>query len=165
MGIPMLGYAWPAAWITFVPVALVEGLMARRVLGLRTGQALKLSLAANGWSTLAGIPVAWLGLVVLQMLTDAVLALANLGATPALMWALAPLHAAWLPPVRATWIVSAAGAFLCVPFFLMSVWIEGKVAARYASPRAATRWARRANMVTYGAITSALIATTLLELV
>lgn len=56
VGLPMLVVAWPTAWILFVPVVLVEALVARKMLSLSARDALKLSLVANTWSTLSAFP-------------------------------------------------------------------------------------------------------------
>ncbi|WP_437955718.1 hypothetical protein WME76_30035 [Sorangium sp. So ce119] len=149
-GIPMIVVAWPASWIAFVPVVLVEAAVARRVLALPTREALKLSLVANAWSMLAGIPITWALLMALEMLVWPMLSVVgrDLEAVPSLL--LIPIYAPWIPPVEEPWIVFAAGAFLCVPFFFASVWIEARSAGRRVPAADALRWARRANAVTYG---------------
>ncbi|WP_437630374.1 hypothetical protein [Sorangium sp. So ce854] len=149
-GIPMIFLVWPASWIVFVPVVLVEAAVARRVLRLPTREAIVLSLAANAWSTLAGIPVTWALLTVIEMALGPTLltTLPELRAAPA--WLLIPLYAPWLPPVKERWIGFAAAAFLCVPFFFASVWIEARSAGRRVPAADALRWAKRANVATYG---------------
>jgi hypothetical protein len=71
-----------------------------------------------------------------------------------------PFYAAWLPPFRdaPSWLVPAAGAVLCVPFFLASVWIERNVAQRFAGLHsgAVRRWAWWANVASYSVIASTL---------
>ncbi|WP_437995848.1 hypothetical protein WMF26_32130 [Sorangium sp. So ce185] len=150
VGIPMLVFAWPASWIAFVPVVLVEAAVARRVLRLPTREAIKLSLAANAWSTLAGIPITWALLTVLEMTVAPILAMArdDLGTAATLL--MVPISAPWLGPVKEGWRVLAAGAFLCVPFFFASVWIEARSARRRVPAADALRWAKRANAATYG---------------
>ncbi|WP_437752328.1 hypothetical protein [Sorangium sp. So ce1389] len=83
-GIPMIFLVWPASWIVFVPVVLVEAAVARRVLCLPTRDAIKLSLAANAWPTLAGIPVTWALLTVIEMAVGPILSmtLRDLGTAP-----------------------------------------------------------------------------------
>ncbi|KYF49199.1 hypothetical protein BE04_08065 [Sorangium cellulosum] len=150
IGIPMLIFAWPASWIAFVPVVLVEAAVARRVLRLPTREAIKLSLAANAWSTLAGIPITWALLTVLEMTVAPTLSRArgDLGTAATLL--MVPISAPWLGPVKESWRVLAAGAFLCVPFFFASVWIEARSAGRRVPAADALRWAKRANSATYG---------------
>ncbi|WP_437671573.1 hypothetical protein [Sorangium sp. So ce131] len=149
-GIPMIVVAWPASWIAFVPVVLVEAAVARRVLALPTREALKLSLAANAWSTLAGIPITWALLMGLEMLAGLMLSMVGPDLGTVATSLLIPFYAPWLPSVEERWIVLAAGAFLCVPFFFASVWIEARSAGRRVPAAEALRWAKRANAVTYG---------------
>ncbi|XXX72978.1 hypothetical protein WMF30_35550 [Sorangium sp. So ce134] len=149
-GIPMIVLAWPASWITFVPVVLVEAAVAQRVLRLPTREAIKLSLAANAWSTLAGIPITWALLTVLEMSVGPILSMAHGDLGTAANLLMLPLSAPWLGPVKEGWKVFAAGAFLCVPFFFASVWIEARSAGRRVPAADALRWARRANSATYG---------------
>lgn len=149
-GIPMIVLAWPASWIAFVPVVLVEAAVARRVLALPTREALRLSLAANAWSTLAGIPITWALLTCLEMLAWSMLPMIGRELETVATSLLIPFSAPWIPSVGERWIVFAAGAFLCVPFFFASVWIEARSAGRRVPAADARRWAKRANAVTYG---------------
>src|SRR5262245_54837395 len=73
VGIPVGIVFWPATWILFLPVVLVEAGIARRVLGLRFWDGLKLSLKANAWSTVAGVPLACLLMFVLGLFLGSVL--------------------------------------------------------------------------------------------
>jgi hypothetical protein len=160
-GFPMLVLAWPAALLLFVPVVLVEGLLARRMLGLSTRDALKLSLIANAWSTLLGVPLTWLALLLLEIVGT--LPLNLVAGNSRLVWLFAPLYAAWLPPVNGFWPVFASGAVLCVAFFFASVWIEARSARRRVPADRALAWAKRANLVTYAPAFVALAAAALLK--
>ncbi|WP_437964287.1 hypothetical protein WMF04_31805 [Sorangium sp. So ce260] len=162
-GIPMIYLAWPASWVVFVPVVLVEAAVAQRVLGLPTRDALKLSLAANAWSTLAGIPITWALLLLPEMLVGLILSAFRLDPSTLAIALFAPLFAPWLPPVKEGWIVFAAGAFLCVPFFFASVWVEARSARRRVPAAQALRWARRANTVTYGFFLALLLLAALIS--
>jgi hypothetical protein len=55
--VPPIVVVWPAAWILFVPVVLIEAATAVRVLGVTYGAALWLSFRANLLSTALGIPI------------------------------------------------------------------------------------------------------------
>jgi hypothetical protein len=74
---------------------------------------------------------------------------------------MAPFFAPWLPPVKEGWLVFAAGAFLCVPFFLTSVWVEARSAGQRVPAAQALRWAKKANAVTYGFFVVVLVAAAL----
>jgi len=163
-GIPMLVFVWPGAWASFVPIVAIELFVARRTLGLGAARALRVSLAANAVSTLVGIPLTWLVAVVFEMSGAAIVSGFDPPELPRwLEAALFPMYAAWLPPApeEGWWLVALAAAFLCVPFFLVSVWVEAKVASRLlpeVPPAAIERFSRIANAVTYGLIVAGLLA-------
>lgn len=81
-------------------------------------------------------------------------------------WVEMPFYAAWLPPFRdmEQWVVPAAGALLCLPFFFASVWVERTVARRFSAfPRTELqRWAWRANLLTYSLVAAGLAIAALL---
>jgi hypothetical protein len=68
VGMPMIVLVWPGAWVLFLPVVALESVVANRLLKLSAGRALRVSFVANLVSTLAGIPVTWLLLLMLQWL-------------------------------------------------------------------------------------------------
>jgi hypothetical protein len=144
----MLAVVWPPAWLLFVPVCVVEALIAKRVLALPLVQCAKLSLVANAWSTLVGIPLTWLALVLIEIAGGAAISVS--GARPNFNWiVLAPLSAPWLGPGIRPWHVPAAAAFLCIPFMLASIQVERWSAAKRVSGQEARRWAYIANLTTY----------------
>ncbi len=85
-------------------------------------------------------------------------------------WDWSPFGSGWLEPLLApAWlgpdakmpIVHAASMVLCVPFFLVSVWIEQRLAWRWErglSVGLIKRWAWRANSATYALIVLGLAA-------
>ena len=68
VGMPMIVLVWPGAWVLFLPVVALQSVVAHRLLKLSAGRALRVSFVANLVSTLAGIPVTWLLLLMLQWL-------------------------------------------------------------------------------------------------
>lgn len=152
-GIPMLALAWPAAWVTLAPVVLIEMLVARRVLALSWGRCAWLSLRANAWSTVVGIPLAWLLMLGAEIVGAILVTLLGLFGRPPL-WSLAPLaplFSAWVPPFEMAphWTILGAALMLCVPFYAVSVRLEARTAERFVDSAAALRWARAANRTTY----------------
>jgi hypothetical protein len=162
-GVPMLAFVWPGFWLAFIPIVLIEALVARRVLGLALSDGLRVSLSANLWSTALGIPLTWLALLLPEMGAGYAVASLELEATGPGWYLLAPLMAPWLGPGATSWQVYAAAAWLCIPFCLMSMWIEGWAASRRLSREHARKWARAANLVTYGPATAALVLLALTE--
>ncbi len=65
-GVPMLWLVWPAAWMMLVPIIALEAVVARRVLTTGWAESLKVSTVANVVSTLAGIPLTWLALLLIE---------------------------------------------------------------------------------------------------
>jgi hypothetical protein len=157
-GVPMLVYVWPSAWVLFVPICLIEALIAKRVLRLPLVQCAKLALVANAWSTLVGIPLTWCGMLLVELLAG--LGIAVTGARPSGVWSalLSPFVVAWLGPVARAWHVYTAAALLCIPFCFVSIRVERWSAAKQVPLAAARRWANIANLATYVPLVVALAA-------
>lgn len=153
-GLPMIVLIWPASWLAFVPIVVVEAAVARRMLRFSWRDAGLLSLVANAWSTIVGIPLTWVGMLVVEWV--AVLGVQPLPASA--HWVALPFMAPWFLPTAKGWDVFAAAAVLCVPFYFVSFRIEARSACRRVSREDAMRWAKVANLFTYGPITLALVA-------
>ncbi len=153
VGIPMLAVAWPLFWLTFVPVVLIEAEVAHRQLGLGRKQAIKISAVANALSTLIGIPVVWVGLVLLEMAIG--YSLSGVVTIDGWQYALFPFMAAWLFPTEDVRIVFAAFMVLVIPFYIASIYLESRVARRYLAHVDAAlvwKWATTANALSYACI-------------
>jgi len=139
--VPMSGGFWQASWVLLVPVVLVEGVVARRVLSLPLGRCFKIAVVANLVSTAIGIP-----LVLLTALLGAVIAI--------------PIEPASIGPSGGGWVVAAASLALCVPCFFASVYVERWVARKMVAPELHPRidsWSWRANLISYSGIVLMLI--------
>jgi hypothetical protein len=114
-----------------------------------------MAASANLVSTLVGIPVTWGILVFLQLITGAG---AGWGLETPLQKVLAvTVQSPWLIPYEGDldWMVPAAAAVLCVPFFFMSVWCENVVARGLVEKSLRPnvwQWAWLANSLSYGLI-------------
>ena len=156
--------------ILLVPVILIEGVLCRRWLGLKTWQAIKINALSNLASTLIGVPIAWAVMLAVEFTTFGTMSLVD-KIHPIQNWH-SPianvifflLSSAWVAPVegRDQWLVSAATLVLLIPFFFASYWIEYLVVRRMVGrldgdepnltyPRIRTA-VRNANLVTYGAM-------------
>ena len=62
----MLALAWPAQWLALIPIILVESEIFRRALQLPFRSLIKPIGKANLVSTLVGIPLAWLAMLLLE---------------------------------------------------------------------------------------------------
>ncbi len=153
-GVPMLAVVWPASWILLFPVILLEAAVGRRVLRVSWKQALVVAAKANALSTLVGLPLTWLGLVILEMFVSGRAFGLDI---PGRRILAVTVQSPWLLPYEHDlyWMIPAAAAALCVPFFFMSVAVEYLV-ARYSVPpeqrRAVGAWAWLANLASYGLI-------------
>jgi hypothetical protein len=134
------------------------------MLALPTAQCARLALRANGWSTLAGIPLTWLALVLLEIAVSFGLSIGEVDPGIARPF-LAPIFAPWLWPTDQSWHVLAAATFLCIPFMLVSMRVERWAAERQLPRDDARRWAERANLVTYAPIIAGLVGMTVISYV
>ncbi len=127
-GLPMIALAWPWAFFLILPIVAIEIWASRRSPGTLPARARSICVA-NIISTIAGWPLAWWIMVFIQMNVipggGGVYGLS----TPLGAIASVTLQAAWLIPYEQDlyWMIPAAGAFLMIPFFLMSVLIEDLV--------------------------------------
>jgi hypothetical protein len=149
----MIAFEMPAMVAMLVPVIFVEALVLHRHLRLGTVRSVKLSASANIASTLIGIPLSWLAMLVIELVTAPVMAFVP--GSPVRMVAAAVLASAWLPPVEEAhllWLVPVAAMVLLVPAFVVSYLLERRILARACPeiPRAdLSRACWRANEVSY----------------
>jgi len=167
VGLPMLAVMWPPAWLLLLAIVPVEGYFARRILSLDWRSALGLSLRANLVSTLVGIPLTWFVLLLVEFGTGYAVYLLKVdeaSVPSAVQRAVAiTVLAPWLGPGDglSAWIVPAAAAYLCIPFFFASVLIENRVALRRLGPLETPRvrkWSWYANGFSYSIIFACLVA-------
>ena len=159
VGIPMIFVEWPLMIGAMIPVIIVEALLIRRWVPLSYRDAFIGTAKANLLSTLAGVPLAWLAMFVLEM---AVIYPVGMAADK-WHWSLdSPffqvlgfvIGMAWIgPPEEAGyWLVPLAAALLLIPSFYVSVWLERKI-CRKAWPQidalAVRRGVFRANLASY----------------
>ena len=154
VGIPMLAVVWPVAWLAFLPVVLVESLVALQGLELRFRRALVVTAAANAVSTLVGIPIVWFIMVIIQMTMTGGGSLWHASDSPTQAVIAACRRAAWLGPYEQLWMVPLAAIFLCIPFYFASVLIEYLVVRCMVTngPSEVRRFCWRANLWSYMAI-------------
>lgn len=161
-GVPMLALLWPASWIAFIPVVIIEAWIARRIIGLTWKPAVIRSSIANATSTLIGIPLTWGALLVVELVLSGGGRAFGIDTIPQKLFA-AIVQAPWLIPYEEdlNWLVPTAAIVLLVPFFFASVFIE-----RWAFDRKkqlekslVQLWSWKANLATYGIILFLLLCT------
>ena len=161
-GVPMLALLWPASWIAFIPVVIIEAWIATRIIGLTWKPALIRSSIANATSTLVGIPLTWGALLIVELGLSGGGRAFGIETLPQKLFA-AVVQAPWLIPYEEEldWLVPTAAIVLLVPFFFASVFIE-----RWAFDRKkqlekplVRLWSWKANLVTYGIMLLLLLGT------
>jgi len=151
-GVPMLFLTLPAMIIALVPVIAVESIVVGRLLGTTAISKAKSVAIANVASTLIGLPLTWVALVAVQLVSGGGSAYGLVTPTQKLLavtW-----QAPWLIPYEGDlyWMVPAASLFLLVPFFFASYFVEALIVVGLNNklPRVQVRSAVfRANIVSY----------------
>ena len=144
----------------FIPIVLIEAIILRRSLMLEFVAALKLSARINLISTIAGIPLAWLLMFLLELATGIPIGMwfdgHHASQLPDSIGALlsVTLWSAWVGPGNGSgyWMVPAASLSLLIPSFLISYWLEAMVAGTVLADRQRTlvrSAVLRANLATY----------------
>ena len=130
-GVPMLIIYGPVLLIALVPIIVLESAIINHTANIGfAAMSWRVGLA-NAVSTLMGVPLTWLALVLIQMFTGG--GSAHGVGLHAVTW-----QAPWLIPYEDDlhWMVPAAGLVLTVPFWFVSVVIESKVLNRTLRQRA-----------------------------
>ena len=148
----MLFLTLPAMIIALVPVIAVESIVVGRLLGTTAISKAKSVAIANVASTLIGLPLTWVALVAVQLVSGGGSAYGLVTPTQKLLavtW-----QAPWLIPYEGDlyWMVPAASLFLLVPFFFASYFVEALIVVGLNNklPRVQVRSAVfRANIVSY----------------
>lgn len=153
IGVPMIFLAIPVMVIALLPIISLEAFALCRSLSLPFNQALRVATFANLASTLVGIPITWLLLVAVQLVTGGGAAYGL--KTPLTKFLSVTWQAPWLIPYESDlhWMIPAAGLFLLIPFFFASWYVEYLVAKRIlkrVDPNDTWRGVRNANIISYG---------------
>ncbi len=145
VGVPMIFPQFILMVFAFVPVVVIEALLVRKTMGLTIRGALTDVAIANLWTTLLGVPLAWIVMLVIELVGTAGGTALGMN-TPAQMLASVTLQAAWLVPYEQylVWMIPAAATFLLLPCFVVSLVIERRVLTR--------RWVGRDRKAVFSAV-------------
>jgi hypothetical protein len=152
----MLAVVWPMFIPAFIPVVAIESWVVHRSLNIPWRIAATQMVKANIFSTLIGIPLAWLAAVAVEFF--AFWALYATGAESYLPHTVVEagriiFSMSWLGPGgNGYWRIPIAAIALLVPFFFASFWTEAWYASRKLCPEApeqARRAIWRANVHSY----------------
>lgn len=152
-GVPMIILIIPGFSFSLIPIIIIEYFYLKRKLVLEPVKARAVSIIANLVSTVVGVPLTWIVLVVIQMFTGGGRAYgldSVIGRLIAVTW-----QAPWLIPYESDldWMVPMAGIILLVPFFFVSWWVEYLISRkmlRGTDAKAVKSAVYYANLITYG---------------
>jgi hypothetical protein len=122
-GLPMIFVTFPLMVCALVPVILVEIWVAKPKLGATYAKSAWAVGLANVVSTVIGVPLAWIVVLGLELLTDR---LFNDRLAPVSVIVNLILGPAWIGPPDSghDWIIPAAAMILLIPTFFASWYIE-----------------------------------------
>ena len=152
----MIFLVFPAFALSLVPIILIEAIYIARKLGLSNKESFKTVTISNLVSTVVGVPLTWIFLVAIQVITGGGSSYGTDTITEkilAVTW-----QAPWLIPHEQElyWMVPVAGLVLLIPFFFVSWWSEYLVSKRLLKSvegEILKLTIRNANMITYGLLT------------
>jgi len=156
----MLALLWPASWVLFIPIVVIEAWVARRIVELDWQTSLKKAGIANAVSTLVGIPLTWGVLGVIEIILSQGGRAYGINTLSGKLIAVT-LQAPWLIPYESdlNWMIPSASIFLLIPFFFASVFIERWVFGWKSQLDKAKikTWSWKANLLTYGLLQLVLV--------
>jgi len=129
IGVPMVAIFLPPMWLSLIPVILLESWILHRRLFVSHQSALLASTVGNVATTVVGIPLVWLVLAILEgSCCGTAHGLASFGDKIYAVTVQAP----WLIPYEKDlgWMIPVALLVLFVPFFGITVAIEGYLSRR-----------------------------------
>ena len=153
MGVPMIFSSLPMMIIALLPIIFLEAFSFYSALELNFWRALKIETVANLTSTFIGIPIAWLLLVGIQLITGGGSAY-GINTLPkqflAVTW-----QSPWLMPYQNNlrWMIPVARIVLLIPFFFAS-WFCEYLVIKYLfddiNSNGLSYTVRDANLLSYG---------------
>lgn len=130
-GVPMIFITLPYMIIGLIPIIIIEAYILVKKIGSSFKQTVKISTIANVVSTIIGMPITWLLLVLIEMVTTDGGRAYGLN-TPLKKFLAVTLQAPWLIPYEGDfyWMIPTATLSLLIPFFFASWFIEYKMAQK-----------------------------------
>lgn len=151
IGVPMIGLILPAAWLLLIPVIFIEAFVGGRITKMPFRRILAVATASNCFSTLLGVPLAWLTMALVEG--------HFFGTAKGLdsVWKeiyAVTIQAPWLIPYDKDldWMIPTAAAVLVLPLWMMSVVSEYFIVRRMLPELSCDmkwRWTWKANAISY----------------
>jgi len=125
MGIPMIAVEVPLMAMAFVPIVLLEAFVFAKRLEVPYRRAFKAVTAANVFSTVVGVPLAWFVMFLPACVGGEMMHL-ELPDSPVGAILSVLCGSAWLGPIAEndSWRLPTALLVLLVPTYFTSVWLE-----------------------------------------
>jgi hypothetical protein len=172
MGLPMIMPTMYFMVAGLIPIVLVEALYLSKSISVRFTRIVGSVAFANIVSTLVGLPLTWLVLFLIQIVTGGTSSYGVTGIPGKVLSV--TLQAPWLLPFgpEEFWVFHAAALFLLIPFFIATwlleyVLVRNKLAIAImetsgtsdvaAAEKSVFRGMRNANLISYGMIAILLI--------
>lgn len=137
MGLPMIIVVWPLYWLGLIPITLIEWVVMKKTLNTIPSKILAFHiLFANFISTLLGIPIAWLCLLIVEViLSIGITSVVDLGRNTWSYVLGVTIQSPWLFPYESQyyWMIPTAAVVFFIPMFYVSYRIESKVLIRTLS--------------------------------
>jgi hypothetical protein len=123
-GVPMIFWQLPVAVVALLPIVAIESLIAWPILNQRLPHVVLAILKGNAVSAFIGIPLAWIGMLIVNIATTG--GTVHEFRTPMAAFKSIVLQASWLIPYedQLRWLIPAATLVLLVPYFFVSVFVE-----------------------------------------
>lgn len=159
IGLPMVAIYLPPAWLGLIPIIALEAALGVWRFGVPPRAAFIAQAAANCFSTLVGLPLAWMLLALIELFFFGTAIGLN---TPLRRVYAVTVQAPWLIPYERDlwWMIPASVTVLTVPFCAMSVLLEYPVVRRLVRDlpqRTVRSWVVRANVVSYASLLLVLV--------
>ncbi len=155
VGIPMIFWQLPVATVALIPVVVLETCVVSRLLKHPFIDTARLVFFANLFSTFVGIPITWIAMLALNIVTTG--GSVHGFDTPFDAFRSVVLQASWLVPYEndLVWLVPSATIVLLIPYYLASVKAEHwflKTRITSTTPAVLSRAVWLSNAASYGCL-------------
>jgi len=174
-GLPMLALAWPGMFMALLPVIVIEAWYLHSRLKVPFGRSTKITTSSNLISTIIGIPLAWIAMLLIEMvgvllISQQVPSSGSLYQSTFGAAIMTIVGAAWLAPDEKNihWTLPLAFIVLMIPFFFASWWIENKSVKRQMKeidPGEIKIVTRNQNLLSYGLLVLLLLIWLITQLI
>lgn len=174
-GLPMLALAWPGMFMALLPVIVIEAWYLHSRLKVPFGRSTKITTSSNLISTIIGIPLAWIVMLLIEMvgvllISQQVPSSGSLYQSTFGAAIMTIVGAAWLAPDEKNihWTLPLAFIVLMIPFFFASWWIENKSVKRQMKeidPGEIKIVTRNQNLLSYGLLVLLLLIWLIAQLI